>query len=185
MTGWCTSLVGPWRDIPRAADDGNSSREALDGLLDRLRPEEARTEWPGWIGDRRDEVMLSVGVSAGRPDKKVVVDIPAVARDLAVDIGGGLVRLKYPAWVGNALESDGRLLALRELVRWRVATDGPDAPSVRTLVGWAVGPGRAFCGSWAWRAGLGEVRTPESRAALGWFTGLDVDRVLAHVTAGG
>jgi hypothetical protein len=93
--GWAVDLVGPWRSVGRPGDDGTSSREALEELLDRLRPEEARTEWPAWIGDRRDEVMLGVGLAVGRPEKRLVVDIPEVAGDLAVDIGGG--------WCGSGI----------------------------------------------------------------------------------
>jgi hypothetical protein len=74
------------------------------------------------------------------------------------------------------LTSDGRLAGLSELVRWR---DPSVAGAVRTLVGWVCGPGRAWCGSWAHRAGLPECKGPEARAALGWFAGLGMDRVLA------
>lgn len=92
VTGWCVDLAGPMRSMPRAQDDGDGSRQALEELLDRLRPGQARTEWPSWMQGSTDPVMLGVGVAAGRPDKKVVVDIPAAA--------AGLVVTSAAAWSG-------------------------------------------------------------------------------------
>src|SRR6478735_1347676 len=48
--GWAAALVGPWRDLPRALDDGSSLRSDLDSLLTRLDPAPARRELLQWLG---------------------------------------------------------------------------------------------------------------------------------------
>lgn len=101
-----------------------------------------------------------------------------------LDLGDGTTRFSYPAWTGDPVTSDGRLLALAALVRWRressPATD-QYLSAVRTLAGWACGPGRAFCGYWAWNRGLPETRTPAARAALAEMTRCVVESVVQQV----
>jgi len=183
-TSWCCDLVGPLRSTPRVNDDADLlSRGALAELVERLSPQEARTELPQWIGQPSADVdvLLSLGTASGKPGRSLAVDIPPHVEGLVVDQGDGTARFRYPQWHGTPVESDGRLLALRELIGWRGDISGDIADAIRTLVSWVCGPGRAFCGRWAWERGLPETKTPAARAALPELTRLDVEDVVAQV----
>lgn len=175
--------------MPRVAgaDDlpGADAVETLRELVRRLDPAPPIVRWPRWVGSNRDETVLMLGVSQGKPDRRVVVDIPDDVAGLVVPVStgvltaDGLARCRHPAWVGDPLTSDGRLAALVEIVR--AAGESAGMGDVKTQVSWCVGGGRADCGSWSRSQGLPEASGWSQRRATSALGALDVPNVLAAV----
>jgi hypothetical protein len=181
-TCWAVSLLGPYRDLPRvaAADDvpGASSLESLLDLVRRLDPAPASVIWPGWMRGSRDLAVLSIGTGQGKADRRTVVDIPESVAALvtAVTSGSmaeeGFARALVPSWTGDVMSSDGRLVALVELVDANSSID-----AITTLVAWCAGPGRAATRSWPNECG---ALTRTAASALG---ATSVDQVAEMVMA--
>jgi hypothetical protein len=180
VTVWAVALLGPMRDAPRTrdADDvpGESSLESLLDLVDRCAPAPASVVWPGWMRGSKDEAVLMLGVGQGKADRRVVVDIPEHAKPLVVPLvtgsaaEEGLARALVPSWTGDVMSSDGRLLALVELVGRNGQNPSTLKGSVRiddavsTLVAWCAGPGRAATRPWPNECG---ALTRTAASALG------------------
>lgn len=190
VSGLATSLTGPWRDLPCDEDDGTDSDEGLAALLDRLACGPAIEKWPGWARGSRDPAILALGTGQGRPGLRLVVDVPPdlIGAVVTCDTDKGWARLAHPQPAPDrspVLTWDARLQAVVAIVRHCGGPERVDHRAVRTLVGWVVGPGRAWCGRWACSRGLAEAHTAAARTAIGQMHGLDVDAVLADVMRAG